>query len=75
KIAVTHYPSGFKEPVFQDHKPLGEGSLDLKKDVLLPLKQVGFSGPIVIEDYYHDPLPSVKILRQAVDEINRTTVP
>lgn len=69
QIAVMHYPSGFREPVYQDHKPLGTGGLDLKNNVLLPLKVVGFSGPIVIEDYYHDPLPSVKILKQAIDEI------
>lgn len=69
KIATMIYPSGYREPVWQDHKPLNEGSLHLKSDVLLPLKQVGFSGPIVIEDYYHDPLQSVKILKQAIDEI------
>ncbi|MBI2063269.1 MAG: sugar phosphate isomerase/epimerase [Candidatus Yanofskybacteria bacterium] len=69
-IASTIYPSGYKEPVYQDHKPLGDGSLNLKNNILIPLKEVGFSGPIVIEDYYHDPLPSVKILRKAIDEIS-----
>jgi len=69
-VAFMVYPSGLKEPVFQDHKPLGEGVINLKKDVLLPLKEIGFSGPIVIEDYYHDPVPSVKILKQAIEEIS-----
>ena len=69
-IALMVYPSGYKEPVFQDHKPLGEGVIKLKEDILIPLKKVGFSGPIVIEDYYHDPVQSVKILKQAIKEIS-----
>ena len=71
-IAATIYPNGEKELVLQDHKPLGAGLLNLKEDILLPLKKIDFRGPIIIEDYYHDPVPSVKMLKQAIEEIRNT---
>lgn len=66
-IAKTTYNNGQTIDVLQDHKPLGTGMVDVKKDVLEPLQKYNFTGQIVIEDYYHDPVPSVILLKKLID--------
>lgn len=69
KVATTTYNNGQTVDLWQDHKPLGSGVVDIKKDVLASLKKYNFSGQIIIEDYYHDPVPSIILLKKLIDEL------
>ncbi len=68
-VAKITYLNGQSKDILQDHKPLGTGVVDVKKDVLEPLKKYNFAGQIVIEDYYHDPVPSIILLRKLMNEL------
>ena len=71
KSAETVYDTGEREPVLQDHQPLNEegGLLPLRK-ILAMVKKIdkktGKNTVVVIELYSHDPLPSMRFLKETV---------
>lgn len=62
-------------PILQDHKPLTarDGIINVKKvlkSVKTASRKNGRDIPLMVELYYHDPLPSIKYLKNAIDQLD-----
>lgn len=68
-VASVGYGSKRQEIVLQDHKPVGSGILNFKEILKLLKDNCREDLLVVVEDYYHDPVPSIKRIRQILQEI------
>ena len=68
-VASISYGSKRQEVVFQDHKPVGSGILNFKEILKLLKDNCHEDLLVVVEDYYHDPVPSIKRISQLLQEI------
>jgi len=74
KISEEVFDEQTKEPVIQDHKPLNVkgGLLPVRKILQLVRdteRRTGRDIPLVVELYYHDPLPSVRYLASEIGKL------
>lgn len=51
----------------RDHCSLGVGIVDLR-EVVTELEKINFDGPVVIEDYYQDPIGSIHYFKKVLEE-------
>lgn len=68
-VASISYGRGRSQVVLQDHKPIGSGILNFKEIIKLLKDNCRKDLLIVVEDYYHDPVPSIRRIRQIIEEI------
>ncbi|MBI2669554.1 MAG: sugar phosphate isomerase/epimerase [Candidatus Yanofskybacteria bacterium] len=68
-VASISYGSKRQDTVLQDHKPIGSGILNFKEILKLLKNNCREDLLVVVEDYYHDPVPSIKRIRQILQEI------
>lgn len=56
----------------RDHCSLGTGMVDLR-EVATELEKINFDGPVVIEDYYQDPVGSIRHFKKILEELKIST--
>ena len=69
-VASISYGRGQPQVVLQDHKPIGSGILNFKEIIKLLKDNCREDLLVVVEDYYHDPVPSIRALREMIDKIS-----